>query len=180
MAGDRPIVTFDLDGVLCRPPFGLNPGRLKETDRTRAGKRNFAWLTERFRYYGRSPMPGAAEGIRAISAFADCVVLTARGEATRGHTEAWLRKNLRMSLPLHMRPHWRERPPQFKARKVRELGAAAHFEDDPNTAAWIAERLPVFVVAWGRNAGLEGERIERVPSVAAAVDALREMLLDTG
>ncbi len=176
----RPVVTFDLDGVLCRPPFGLNPGKLKGEPVTGHARKNLAWLLERWRYYGRSPMPGAREAFGAIGDFADCVVVTGRGEAARGHTERWLRRNLGVLPPLQMRPTWRERPPQFKRRVLDEIGAAAHFEDDPNTAVLLAPKRPVFVVAWGRNEGLVADNVRRVPSVLSAVPTLQAMLAAPG
>ncbi len=175
----RPIVTFDLDGVLCRPPFGLNPGKLKDEPVTAPGSKNIAWLLERWRYYGRSPMPGARKAFAAVSEFADCVVVTGRGEAARGHTEKWLRRNLGVLPPLQMRPTFRERPPRFKQRVLAELGSAAHFEDDPNTAVLLVPARPVFVVAWPRNSGLVADRVRRVPSALAAVEELRAMLIES-
>ena len=41
MDRERPILTFDLDGVLCRPPFGINPGRNIDKARKREGRRTF-------------------------------------------------------------------------------------------------------------------------------------------
>ena len=176
MANSRPIVTFDLDGVLCRPPFGMNPGQLKRAPEENPGRWNPAWLIERWRYYGRAPMPGAREGFEAIATFAECVVVTARSERARGHTERWLQHNIGRLPRLYMRPHWRERPPQFKSRTLDEIGSKAHFEDDPNTAVRLAPARPVFVVAWERNAGLEADNVWRVESVLDAVDDLRQRL----
>jgi hypothetical protein len=177
MEGTKPIVTFDLDGVLCHPFLGLNPGGLKDEPVTSPGRWNPAWALERWRYYGRGPMPGAREGFQAISEFAECVVVTGRGEAARKHTKGWLKKNLGADPRLLMRPHWRERPPQFKQRILEELGPAAHFEDDPNTALRLAAHRPVYVVAWGRNKGFAADNVQRIDSVQDAVDDLRSRIL---
>ncbi len=174
----RPLVTFDLDGVLCRPPFGINPGKGQHKRREGEGHRNLLWVTERWRYLGRKPMPGAVEGFRQLSESFECHVVTARAEVARGLTEGWFERYFGAVPTLHMRPHWREKSAQFKARRVVELGAVAHFEDDPHTAAWLAELVPaVFLVDWPRNRWLEGERIHRVSRLseaAAELDRFRQ------
>lgn len=174
---ERPLVTFDLDGVLCRPPFGVNPGRGRHKRRDRRGSRSLLWLTERWRYYGRHPMPGAAEGLRLVSGLYECRVLSARGEAAREHTQAWLRRNFAVVPPLDLRPDWHETPAAFKVRRVGELGAVAHFEDDPHTAAWLAELIPaVFLVDWWRNRWLEAPGVQRITRIADALPLLAARL----
>jgi len=173
----RPVLTFDMDGVLCRPPFGINPGKGRHKQRDKAGRLNLLWLTERWRYAGRRPMPGAPEALRELAAQYDCKVLSARGEVARRHTERWFARYFGTVPELHLRPHWRESPAQFKTRKVVELGAVAHFEDDPHTAAWVAELVPaVFLVDWPRNRWLNAERIHRVPSLREAVPLVPMLL----
>lgn len=174
---DRPVVTFDMDGVLCRPPFGINPGTGIGKRRDAPGKKNLLWRTETVRYAFRKPMPGAREGFLAAMELADCKVLSARGEQARGLTERWYRKHFGVVPEIHLRPSWRETSAQFKARKVRELGSVAHFEDDPHTAEWLSELLPrVFLLDWPRNTWLSRDNITRTASVAEAVPALREFL----
>lgn len=163
-----------MDGVLARPPFGINPGSGRGKLRDRAGTRNILWLTERWRYYGRRPMPGAREGFLALAQAFDCRVLSARGEVVRPLMERWFARHFGLVPEIHLRPHWRETSAQFKARKTLELGATAHFEDDPHTAEWLAELLPqVFLIDWPRNRWLAGENIVRVTSVLEAVPQLR-------
>jgi hypothetical protein len=174
--GERPLVTLDLDGVLSRPPFGINPGRGKGKARRTAGKRSLLWLTERWRYAGRRPMPGAREGLRLLSERYDCVVLTARSEVARTPTRAWLARNFGIEPPVCMRPSWRETPAAFKVRMVQELGARAHFEDDPHTAACIAEQgIPVFLVDWRRNRWLEAPGVHRIKRIADALPLLETL-----
>lgn len=174
--GQRPVVTLDLDGVLCRPPLGINPGRGRSKRRDKAGTKSLLWLSERWRYAGRGPMPGAKEGFLALSQRFDCHVLSARGEAARKPTEAWLQRHLGVVPDLSLRPDWHETPAQFKVRRVRELGAIAHFEDDPHTAAWLAERLPaVFLVDWWRNRWLDDPRVHRIRRIAEALPLLEAL-----
>jgi len=59
---------------------------------------------------------------------------------------------------------------------LQEMVPLAHFEDDPHTAEWAAELVPaVFLVDWGRNRWLAGERIHRIQTIAEAGPVLREL-----
>jgi hypothetical protein len=91
-------------------------------------------------------------------------------------TEAWLRRWFGELPPLHLRPDWRITPAAFKVQRVQELGALAHFEDDPHTAEWVAEHVrAVFLVDWWRNRWLKGERIHHVHWIAEAGIVLRQL-----
>ncbi|MEX2081517.1 MAG: hypothetical protein WEC33_07850 [Dehalococcoidia bacterium] len=170
---ERALLTIDLDGVLCRPPFGINPGSGRGKSRTAGGSRNLLWLTERFRYLGRKPMAGAPEGFRALAEQYNCVIVSARGEGTRGQTRRWLERHLGVAPPMYLRPHWRETSAQFKARMLTELKPLGHFEDDPHTAQWAAELVPaVFLVDWPRNRWLQRENIHRIETLAEALPVL--------
>ncbi len=136
---DRPLLTFDMDGVLCRPPFGINPGTGKGKKRDAPAKKGLLWRTESWRYRFRKPMPGAVEGFKKLSEQFECVVVTARGAPAESVTRAWFQQYFGFVPPLHIRPNWDETSAQYKARKMRELKPLAHFEDDPFTAAWVSE-----------------------------------------
>jgi hypothetical protein len=169
----RPVLTFDLDGVLCRPPFGINPGSGKRKRRDARGKPGLLWLTERWRYLGRQPMPGALRAFERLSASYECIVVTARGEAARPLTERWFDRHLGRVPRLLMRPSPAETSAQFKVRVIGEIAPEAHFEDDPFTARWVAEFVPrVFLVDWRRNRWLKGANIVRLRSVDEAVPDL--------
>ena len=80
-------------------------------------------------------------------------------------------------MPLNLRPGWREKPAQFKARRVAALTPIAHFEDDPHTAAWLAELLPaVFLVDWPRNRWLELPNVHRIKRLEEALPVLERLL----
>ncbi len=177
MDSPRPLVTFDIDGVLCRPPFSLNPGGVSVRSTAPPRLPRPTWLLERWRYLGRKPMPGARDGFRAVAERFDCAIVSARGEGGRGTTAAWLERNLGTLPPLHLRPSWRERSSAYKARVVPELGPLAHFEDDPNTALLLAERIPlVFLVDWPRNRGVDAANIHRIRRISEALPILIEAL----
>jgi hypothetical protein len=173
MSHSRPLLTFDLDGVLCRPPLGINPGRNVGKARKSEGAKGLLWRTERMRYTGRRPMAGAREGFALLSETYDCQVLSARGEHARELTEAWLKRWIGVVPPVHLRPSWEESSAGFKVRKVQELGVFAHFEDDPHTAVWVAEHVKaVFLVDWWRNRWLTADGVFRVRSLAEAAPTL--------
>ncbi|MEO8541442.1 MAG: hypothetical protein ABI577_16990 [bacterium] len=170
---ERTLLTFDMDGVLCRPPFGFNPGAGHSKNRDAPGKRGLLWATESWRYRLRKPMPGAVEGFRRLAESYRCVVVTARGAAAEGPTRAWFERYFGAVPELHVRPHWNETSAQYKARKMRELRPLAHFEDDPFTAAWAAELIPeVFLVDWPRNRHLAGPNIHRIQDLAESLEVL--------
>ncbi|MGD9935281.1 MAG: hypothetical protein AB7T37_16415 [Dehalococcoidia bacterium] len=176
MAPIRRVLTFDLDGVLCRPPFGINPGRNIDKRRKTEGKATALAPTEPFRYFGRRPMPGAREGFLWLTETYDCRIVTARTERTRSATEGWLRRWLGTLPELYLRPDYSETPAAYKVRTTQELGALAHFEDDPHTAQWVAEHIPaVFLVDWWRNRWLRAENVHRIQWIGEAGAILRSM-----
>ena len=169
----RPLLTFDMDGVLCRPPFGINPGRGVGKSRDAVGKRGVLWLTEGWRYHLRRPMRGAVEGFRMLAEQYRCAVVTARGGPAEQLTRAWFERYFGFVPELHVRPNWQETSAQFKARKMRELRPDAHFEDDPFTAAWVSELVPqVFLVDWPRNSHLQAANVHRIRTLAEAAQFL--------
>lgn len=179
MGAERPILTFDLDGVLCRPPFGINPGRNIGKARKSEGRRTFLSPTEPYRYYLRRPMAGAREGFAWLNEPYDCQVLTARTEHARRPTEGWLKQWLGFLPVLHLRTDYDETPAAYKARRSAEIGALAHFEDDPHTALWVAESVPaVFLVDWWRNRWLDDARIHRIRWIAQAGPILRTLVAE--
>lgn len=176
MGNTRPVLTFDLDGVICRPPFGINPGRGRHKRRDGEGTKSILWRTERWRYAARRPMHGATEGLSLLARDFDCKIVSARSVDAAGLTADWFERHMGMRPDMHLRADWREKPAQFKARKVVELGSVAHFEDDPHTAQWLAELIPaVFLVDWWRNRWLKGERIYRIHEISDAAAILRAL-----
>lgn len=181
VARSRPLVTFDMDGVLCRNPLGINPGGLSADVTSPSRLPRPTWPLERWLYLRRKPMPGAVEGFHAIAERFDCAVVSARGEGSRPLTEDWLARTFGASPPVRLRSSWRERSSAFKARVIPPLQPLAHFEDDPNTALLVAERIPhVFLVDWPRNRGVERDNIHRIERIADALPILEEVAGDSG
>ena len=173
MTAARPVLTFDLDGVICRPPFGINPGRGIAKRREGEGTRSLLWRTERWRYLGRKPMPGAREGFTSLASGFDCKIVSARSAEAASLTARWFERHIGIIPELHLRPDYREKPAQFKTRKIVELGAIAHFEDDAHTAKWVAELIPqVFLIDWWRNRWFDAANVHRVKEILDAAPFL--------
>ena len=95
----RPLVTFDMDGVLSRNPWGINPGGVSSDATSPARLPRPTWPLERWLYLRRKPMPGAVEGFHAIAERFECAIVSARGEGSRPLTEDWLPRPLRVPSP---------------------------------------------------------------------------------
>lgn len=176
----KPLITFDIDGVLCRPPHGINPGKGIGKKRRTAGKWSPLWLTERWRYLHRDPMPGAVPGWKSLTSDFDCRVVSARSEIARSYTEEWFERHFGEVPEVHLRPSWRESSAGFKVRKLGELNPVAHFEDDPHTAGWLADMLPVvFLVDWPRNHWLQHAKIQRIHRIGQARLDLERVLKES-
>ncbi len=177
----RPLVTFDMDGVLSRNPWGINPGGVSSDSTSPARLPRPTWPLERWLYLRRKPMPGAVEGFHAIAERFECAVVSARGEGSRPLTEDWLARTFGVSPPVRLRSSWRERSSAFKARVIPPLKPLAHFEDDPNTALLLAGRIPhVFLVDWPRNRGIESDNIHRIERISDAIPILERVAGELG
>jgi hypothetical protein len=173
---ERPRLSFDIDGVLCRQPFGINPGTNRGKRRDGVPGFNPLWPFERWRYSFRRPMPYAVEDFHELNERYECVLVSARGSAAEEATLRWVERHFDTAPEVRLRPHPRESSAQYKARVVPELAPLAHFEDDPHTAEWLAELIPaVFVVDWPRNRWLEGPNIYRIGRLREAIPVLEEL-----
>ena len=156
---DRPVLTVDLDGVICRPPFGVNLGISgRALDPAAAPARAFVlprWLGGTFdhlRFDFRRPLPEAPEALSALAELREVVVLSGR----RTSPERWLRSHgLAEPVSRVVINESADASPHFKLRCVQELGAAEHIDDDGRTARLLAERGParVYLRDWPRNRG---------------------------
>jgi hypothetical protein len=170
----RPIVTLDLDGVICSPPFGINLGIsrafLDPAVPPRPARVPARWWSVPFdhaRFDLRRPLPGVASALAEVHALREVVLLTGR----RTSPVPWLR---RYGLDVHIdRVVINEtalRSPHFKLEAIEQIGAIEHVDDDGRTAQLIAERAVarVYLCDWPRNRGPRyHERVTRVANLAA-------------
>jgi hypothetical protein len=176
-----PLVTVDLDGVLCEPPLGFNlttHGAVMSEDKPKpAGRlKRWAWRTEAIRYFGRRRMPGADTFLRRLAPHCRLYLLTARGLPSARHTRGWLEHNglwrFLDGLVFRVGP---ELPPYtFKAEAVAALQPVWHIDDDGRTAMHIASRSgrPVVLIGWPGNEGTYPEGIVRVAGLAEGASYL--------
>ncbi len=178
---DAPLITVDLDGVLCEPPFGWNvtahgSSPAPTLERPSGRLQRWLWPAESMRYLGRRCMPGAESFLNRLAPHYRLIVVTARGRPSAGRTRGWLRRNRLWQhldgLVFRARPD--ERSYAFKAAAIAELRPSYHVDDDGRTAITIVERTgrPVVLVAWQSNAGTYPKGIIRLPDLAAAATFL--------
>ena len=164
-----PLLSFDLDGVLARPPFGRNltinrnlhlepapSGGLARAGSARPWDSLLAATYYRLRYSLRPALPLAAEVVAAAAREHRVIVLTARNARGRRSTESWLE---RQGIASHLHDLVMNdsglAPPQFKRAVVEALGIVRHVEDDAATAALLARSVvAVDLIDWPRNRGL--------------------------
>ena len=169
-----PLLTVDLDGVICAPPFGRNLGigrRLLDPAAPPPPARTPPrWLSaplDGLRFGARRPLPGVAAALARLRASRRVVVLTGRRSSPR----RWLRRhgleNLVDGVIVNATPL---RSAHYKLEAVAALGAGAHLDDDAPTAQLLAERSAArpFLRDWPRNRGLPlHPRVERVADLGA-------------
>ncbi len=150
------MLTVDLDGVICRPPFGVNLGISSDALDTSAPARALVlprWLGGTFdhlRFDFRRPLPEAREALSALAELREVVVLTGR----RASPDRWLRRHgLAEPVSRVVINDSADASPHFKLRCMQELGAAEHIDDDGRTARLLAERglAHVYLRDWPRN-----------------------------
>ncbi len=181
----RPTLTVDFDGVICAPPAGLNLGigrRFLDPDAPPVAARvPPRWLSARLdglRFGFRRPLPEARDALAALSELRRLVVLTGRRTSPlrwmeRHGLDGYVDEIVVNDGPLSS--------PHFKLRKVEELDAAEHIDDDGPTAQLLAERsnVTVYVRDWPRNRGLPyAARVTRVMNLGELSQRLAGVRLD--
>ena len=166
---ELPLLTVDLDGVICRPPLGLNLGISRRVlDPDAPPPRAFVpprWLAaplDAARFELRWPLPEARDALATLSALRRVVVLTGR----RSSPQRWLRRHgLAEFVERVVINDGADASPHFKLRCLHELGAAEHIDDDARTALLLAQRgqSRIYLRDWPRNRHLSAaESVTRV------------------
>ena len=177
---ERPLLSFDLDGVLAAPPLGRNftiqrrldlppqavaIGTSSDPDpRLSLRDRLLIQTYFRIRYWGREPMPGAQVAVAAAATRYRVIVLTARNWRGRKATKAWLeRHGILEYVEQVVLNSTALTSARFKERAAQQLGVARHVEDDAMTAALVAQAgIEVDLIDWPGNRGLTfPERVTR-------------------
>lgn len=165
-----PLLTVDLDGVICAPLFGVNLGiALSFLDaeapppRARVPPRWFSAPLDQGRFALRRPLPGVAAALTRLREVRRVVLLTGRRSSPR----RWLRQHGLEALLDEVVVNETALPSaHYKLQAVARLGAAEHIDDDPRTVQLLAESadsgrsgdqrpLPVpYLREWPRSRGL--------------------------
>ena len=174
---DRPIITIDLDGVVCAPLFGLNLG-IHDTfldpdvppPTARVWPRWLGAPLDPLRFDARRPLKDAKEALHRIAIHRTVVLLTGR----RSAPSYWLRwYSLAEFYDDVVVNEGDLKSPHHKLEQVRRLGAVEHIDDDARTAQLLAEEAgsTVYLRDWPRNRGVHlHERVRRVPNLGAVAD----------
>ena len=178
----KPVLTFDLDGVLCAPILGLNVGL----------NRNFLdpeivppsanippdwWraIWDRVRFEVRRPMSDTADYLDKLQRDYSLILVTGR----RTSPSNWLKRNELFSYFSQI--IWNTtyfQSAHYKLNTLSQLRPIAHFEDDPRTAELLAQSgMTVFLRDWPKNRDLQfNHRIIRIDSLGAAPELLRDLM----
>lgn len=178
-ANERPILTLDLDGVICMPPLGRNLGihrRLIDPDAEPPSAfvppRWFAGPIDRLRFAFRRPDTEARAALERLAEIRRLVILTGR----RSSPDRWLRRHgLDHLIDRVMINEGRHGSAHYKLRCVSELGAAEHIDDDGPTAQLLADRsaVRVYLRDWPRNRGLAySDAVTRVDDLSGLASRL--------
>ncbi len=176
-----PLLTIDMDGVICQPPFNRNLGihrAFLDPDApppaARVPARWFKRIVDPVRFELRRPLPGAREALAELRALRTLLLLTGR----RSPPDRWLRRHGFTSLldgvVINETPL---RSPHFKLQAIADLGAAEHIDDDGRTVQLLAQRSEAqpYLRDWPRNRGLPlDERVRRVAGLGALAALLRD------
>lgn len=165
----RPVVSFDLDGVLAVWPFGVNPGISSRPKRVPplppdvdrlydapSSTSRFRAALEWLRFAWRRPDPDARAVLEALRRRARVVITTGRSASGRPALDGWLRRHGLADYvdAVHMSPKTLSTR-QHKLATLRRIGARVHVDDDP-TAIWYlvahGVSFPVFR-EWPKTAG---------------------------
>ncbi len=170
---DRPVISFDLDGVICRPPFGINQTlgmgrfedelppniRLVNGPAETLAKKNYLkvrGLVETVKYFGRKPMPMAREGIIEVTKYRNPIIITGRSFLAHQIIEAWLTKwKMRHYFAGIYPNNTNLRTRKYKLHMLRTMGINEHVDDDGEITYYLAKMgIPrVYLRDWARNAG---------------------------
>jgi phosphoglycolate phosphatase-like HAD superfamily hydrolase len=183
---ELPPISVDLDGVVVRPPFGLNVVISRSVGRPLLGAElrepstrvsRLRALMELGRFGFRRPLPGVREALAELATLRTVHFLSARSHAGRRTTERWLERNglLHYATAVHLSPGGVPSR-HFKLRTVQALGITEHVDDDPGTADYLARHagVTVYLCDWPRSRGLDFPKgVVRVEDLAGVTSLLR-------
>lgn len=171
---DKPYISFDFDGVICRPPFGQNrvlgrmlheeelPESIRMVDGPATTMKRQIYLQARglvedLKYFGRDPMTAAREGIIAVSQYRTPIIVTGRSYMAKSIIDAWLKRyNMEEYFAAIYANNTALPTRQFKLYMLRRLNIDEHIDDDGAITYYLAKKgvKQLFLRDWPRNQGL--------------------------
>ena len=162
---EKPLIGIDMDGVICRPPLGLNlpiaSGPYREHHPRQMDRRSPQGLMLqtlklflKLKYLGRRPLPGALAGIEAISKYRTPVLVTSRNATGKDLITAWLKRHGFADLFQEVHANSLGLPsPDFKWQTCSRLGIQEFVDDDGRVADLLSRKglKTVFLRDWPRN-----------------------------
>ena len=166
---DKPLIGIDMDGVICRPPLGLNlpiaPGPYRERPSSPASRRVPLGLGRlalgaflRLKYFARRPLPDALAGIKAICEHRTPVLITSRNGAGMELIYSWLRRYGFIDMFGDVHANSLGLPsPDFKWHMCSHLGIEEFVDDDGRVADLLSRKglKKIFLRDWPRNRGYD-------------------------
>ena len=176
-----PLLTIDMDGVICQPPFNRNLGIHRAfldpaapPEPAHVPARWLKRIVDPLRFELRRPLPGAREALAELRALRTLVLLTGR----RSMPGRWLRRHgFAPLLDDVVINETTLRSPHFKLEAIADLGAVEHIDDDGRTVQLLAQRSQAqpYLRDWPRNRGLPyDDRVRRVADLGALAALLRD------
>jgi hypothetical protein len=174
-----PMMTVDLDGVVCGPLLGQNLGihqTLLDPEASpptgRAWPRWMGTPLDHLRFDLRRPLHGAQEALERLSQRRRLVLLTGR----RSDPSYWLRwYGLERFYSQVVINEGALKSPHHKLEQVARLGAVEHVDDDGRTAQLLAQRsgAQVYLCDWPRNRWIDLDgSVRRVANLEALADLI--------
>ena len=178
----KPVLTFDLDGVLCAPILGLNvglnrnfldPGIVPPAANIPPDWWRVIW--DRIRFEVRRPMSDAAKYLDTLQHDYSLILVTGR----RTSPSNWLKRNELFSYFSEI--IWNTtnfQSAHYKLNTLSRLHPIAHFEDDPRTSELLAQSgMTVFLRDWPKNRNLPfNQGIIRIDRLADATELLGDLV----
>ena len=178
---DLPVMTVDLDGVVCGPLLGWNAGIHRSfldpeapAPTARAWPRWIGAPLDHLRFDPRRPTRGAKDALDRLARHRTLVLLTGR----RSDPSYWLRwHGLDRFYSQIVINEGALKSPHHKLEHVERLGAVEHVDDDGRTAQLLAERSDarVYLRSWPRNQGLDLDpSVRRIADLEALADLIEQ------
>jgi hypothetical protein len=171
---NKPYFSFDFDGVICNPPFGQNrllsrtlhddelPEQIKRVDAKPTsfrgkGYRRLRNAVESLKYYGRVPLPHAKEGVAAVAAQRNLVIITGRSFLAERIVRNWLKRYEMSQYFLGVYANFTDlRTRKYKLLMLRGWNITEHADDDGGIICYLANRGigSLYVRDWSTNTGM--------------------------